>query len=62
MDIGSTELENEYRRVEYTSYMLEICHKLQSKGCNCYPRLIPGGEHNEASWEKQVPVFMEYLL
>ncbi|MDY4574128.1 MAG: alpha/beta hydrolase-fold protein [Intestinibacter sp.] len=62
MDIGSSELEDEYRRVNYTSYMLELCHKLQSKGANCYPRLIPGGEHNEASWEKQVPVFMEYLL
>lgn len=42
--------------------MLELCHTLQSKGAICYPRLVPGGEHNEASWEKQVPAFIDFLL
>lgn len=62
MDIGSVELQNLNILAEYTSYMLEFCHILQSKGAQCYPRLIMGGEHNEASWEKQVPDFIEYLL
>ena len=25
-------------------------------------RIVPGGEHNEASWEKQVPFFMDVLF
>ena len=62
MSIGSTELEQTNRMVNFSSYMLELCHILQSKGAICYPRLVPGGEHNEASWEKQVPAFIEFLL
>ena len=62
MSIGSIELELNNTAVEFTSYMLELCHILQSKGANCYPRVVIGGEHNEASWEKQIPAFMEYLL
>ena len=27
---------------------------------NC--RIVPGGEHNEASWERQIPFFMDTLL
>ena len=62
MSIGSNELEQNNKLVDFTSYMLELCHTLQSKGATCYPRLVPGGEHNEASWEKQVPAFIDFLL
>nr|WP_295677761.1 alpha/beta hydrolase-fold protein [uncultured Intestinibacter sp.] len=62
MSIGSNELEQNNKLVDFTSYMLELCHTLQSKGAICYPRLVPGGEHNEASWEKQVPAFIDFLL
>jgi hypothetical protein len=24
-------------------------------------KIVPGGAHNESSWEKQIPHFMEYL-
>lgn len=25
-------------------------------------RIVPGGDHNETSWERQIPFFMDTLL
>ena len=34
---------------------------LLTKGVNLAFRIVPGGNHSEASWEKQIPIFMECL-
>jgi len=34
---------------------------LLKKYTNLTFRIVPGGEHSEASWEKQIPVFMDCL-
>ena len=34
---------------------------LLTKRVNLAMRIVPGGNHSEASWEKQVPIFMECL-
>ena len=59
MDYGSEELKshkgmlNQFQKV--TSSLLNNHVML-----DC--RIIPGGEHCEASWEKQIPFFMNTLL
>ena len=32
------------------------------KGALVTARIVPGGAHNEASWEKQIPFFMDVLF
>ena len=34
---------------------------LKEMGADVYFHWVEGGEHNEATWEKQIPVFMAYL-
>ena len=34
---------------------------LLSKGVNLTFRIVPGGDHSESSWERQLPIFMECL-
>ena len=36
-------------------------HLLLTKRVNLALRIVPGGNHSEASWEKQIPIFMECL-
>lgn len=59
MDYGANELKNHkampYQFKKVTSQLLER-HVL----LNC--RIVPGGEHCEASWERQIPFFMGTLL
>lgn len=59
MDYGSRELSNHpcmaARFQEVTSLLLERQVDLTS-------RIVPGGDHSEASWERQVPFFMNILL
>lgn len=59
MDYGSRELSNHdpmaARFQEVTSLLLERRVSLTS-------RIVPGGDHSEASWERQVPFFMNILL
>ena len=40
----------------------EACSLLLSRNVRLYSRIVPGGEHNEASWEKQIPFFMNTLF
>ena len=44
-----------------TDCNLTLAHRLAGRGAQVYPRIVPGGEHCEASWERQIPVFMSYL-
>jgi len=59
MDYGSRELgfhSNMAAQFAAVAAML-----LERKVClNC--RIVPGGNHNEASWEQQIPFFMDTLL
>ena len=58
MDYGSEEMGTHDANVEALSAMM---HLLLSKRVNLTVRIVPGGSHCEASWEKQIPVFMECL-
>ena len=60
MDMGSEEMQG--RECATMDRLLTLCHLLTNGGAVCYPRIAMGGGHNEASWEKQIPVFMEFLL
>ena len=58
MDYGSEEMFNHAANAEALSTM---SHMLLAKRVNLAFRIVPGGTHSEASWEKQIPVFMECL-
>ena len=58
MDMGETELGSKRSQRRWRS----VCRILQEKGVMLTSRIVPGGEHNEASWEKQNPFFISTLL
>lgn len=58
MDYGSDELPNHFGS---DSALMTTMQLLLTKGVNPTLRIIPGGTHCEASWERQIPVFMEIL-
>lgn len=39
----------------------ELCSVLIKKGVNLTSRVVPGGTHCEASWQKEIPYFMNAL-
>ena len=58
MDYGSGELDNHLGNPQI---LLEAVGTLLEKQVMLTFRIVPGGTHCEASWEKQIPVFMECL-
>ena len=58
MDYGSLEIYNHASNAEA---LISVAHMLLTKRVNLAFRIIPGGTHSEASWEKQIPIFMECL-
>jgi len=58
MDYGSQELSNHGAN---TDALLSVAHLLMTKRVNLTFRIVPDGTHSEASWEKQIPVFMNCL-
>ena len=58
MDYGSEEMYNHAANAEA---LMSTSHMLLSKRVNLAMRVVPGGNHSEASWEKQIPVFMDCL-
>ena len=58
MDYGSEELSNHPGCEEGLVWAFQM---LLSKGTKPMLRIVPGGTHCEASWEKQIPIFMECL-
>ena len=59
MDYGSRELDNhESMRKEFAN----VTKMLLDRGVYLNSRIVPGGEHCEASWERQIPYFMSTLL
>ncbi len=58
MDYGSEEIYNHAANAEA---LISISHLLLTKHVNLAFRIVPGGTHCEASWEKQIPIFMDCL-
>ena len=58
MDYGENEMFNHAATQES---MISAAHMLLTKRVNLSLRIVPGGDHSEASWEKQIPIFMECL-
>lgn len=58
MDYGEKEMSNHAASQES---LIATAHLLMTKCVNLTFRIIPGGTHCEASWEKQIPIFMECL-
>ena len=58
MDLGSAEVGGHteaYKALFNTAGLLSLA------GAYVAARIVPGGEHNEAAWEKRIPVFFDYL-
>ena len=58
MDYGSKEIYNHAANAEA---LISVAHLLLSKRVNLAFRIVPGGSHCEASWEQQIPIFMDCL-
>lgn len=58
MDYGSGEIFNHAASAET---LISTAHLLLTKRVNLAFRIVPGGTHCEASWERQIPVFMDCL-
>ena len=50
------------RRAEMKVSYANAVKALLDQGVMLTSRIVPGGEHCEASWEKQVPIFMNTLM
>ena len=58
MDYGENEIRYRNTRAIYA----DVTQALINKGVLLESRIVPKGNHNEASWEKQVPFFMDTLF
>ena len=58
MDYGSEEMGNHSANADA---LMSVAHLLFTKRINLTFRIVPGGTHCEACWEKQIPVFMDCL-
>ena len=58
MDYGEKEISYKNTRALYG----ELSDLLIKKKVLLESRVIPDGEHNEASWEKQIPFFINTLF
>ncbi len=58
MDCGSEEMRGRKRA---QTVFCDVYKALVAKGVNATARIAEGGTHCEASWERQIPVFMKIL-
>lgn len=58
LDYGSEEMGNHFETPEA---LIAAAHLLLSRRVNVTLRIVPGGNHSEASWQRQIPVFMDCL-
>ena len=58
LDYGSQEMDNHGASA---SILTGANQMLLAKGVYSTLRIVPGGNHSEASWEKQIPIFMSCL-
>ena len=59
MDYGSKEFKYNSSRIAFFS---ETVSALIQKNVCLTSRIVPGGTHSEASWEKQIPYFINVLF
>lgn len=59
MDYGSEEGDFRPQMIQKFSRILST---LMDRGVMASGRIVPGGTHCEASWEKQLPFFMNTLM
>lgn len=57
---GTAEYEAAYND-QVASCILELEKEVQKQGVRTYLFCQQGGQHNEASWERQVPTWMQFL-
>jgi predicted alpha/beta superfamily hydrolase len=55
---GSVELPD---HAPSSEALISVARLLLTRRVNVVLKIIPGGAHNESSWEKQIPQFMDYL-
>ena len=58
MDYGSDEMDNHPANKQI---LMDMNRLLLEKNVNLAFRIVPKGNHSEASWEKQIPIFMDCL-
>ena len=58
IDYGSLELPNHPASSEA---LIAVARLLLTRRVNTHFQIVPGGIHNESSWEKQIPKFMDFL-
>ena len=58
MDYGSVEI---YNHDAQATALIATAQLLLTKKVDLTFRIVPGGTHSEASWEKQIPIFMDCL-
>ena len=58
MDYGQKEMWNR----KMMDWFGRVTGMLMEKNINVTSRIVPGGTHSEASWEKQIPYFINTLL
>ena len=61
MDLGSKERRSDAELVYAMDQIQELCHLFEEKGCHTWPHLVKGGTHSEESWEKIIPLFLQFL-
>ena len=59
MDYGSREMGN---HDGMHCGFAEMCSKVLTRGIHLTSRIVPGGTHSEASWEKQLPFVFHTLM
>lgn len=57
---GTAEYAHEYNEL-VARYILELEKEVQKQGVKTYLFCQENGQHNEASWEQQVPTWMQFL-
>lgn len=58
IDYGSLELPN---HTSSSEALIAVARLLLTRRVNVMFKIVPGGIHNESSWEKQIPQFMDFL-
>ena len=58
IDYGSLELPN---HTSSSEALISVARLLLTRRVNTHFQIVPGGSHNESSWEKQIPKFMDFL-
>ena len=59
MDYGSLEMK-QHRKMDQV--FEQVTNLLLQKNIYLDCRIVPNGEHCEASWERQIPFFMNTLM